>query len=78
MKLFISLFFVAGSLTLVGLLDSAMIKKPAQKIESQNISTESPSSAHPLLTSEVPKRPPFNDEGPGCIRGVTCPNKRIS
>ena len=64
MKLFLSLFFVLGSLALIGLLDSAQIKKPVQKKEVET------------LTVEVPKRPPFNDEGPGCIRGVTCPNKR--
>lgn len=59
MKILISIFFVASSVALIGLLDSSLSQKTPKKFEAQEAVKE-----HPLLSSK-PKRPPFNDEGPG-------------
>ncbi len=76
MKFLISIFFVAGSLTMIQMLDNALsTRAPKSKLESNRLelSTEEQKT---YLSSVGPKRPPFNDEGPGGIGPI--PPKRVS
>lgn len=69
MKFLVSLFFVAGSLALIGMLDNSLSQK-APKKEGQHLSSDK-EKTHPLLSEEpIIKRPPFNDEGPGGGGGI--------
>lgn len=76
MKFLISIFFVAGSLTMIQMLDSALsTRAPKSKLESHRLELSSEDSKT-YLSSSVPKRPPFNDEGPGGL--IPIPPKRVT
>jgi hypothetical protein len=71
MKVLISIFFVAGSLALIGMLDNSLSNRtPKQNQQDVDRLSSDNDARHPLLTERVPKRPPFNDEGPGSGGGV--------